>query len=135
MSSLQLEIVTPEGKTFAGPVEGVTLPAWDGELGVLPGHAAMITQIRTGHLHYFENGKAHYLAVGDGFVEITGTKVSILTDQAVAEDAIDEKAVEEALARARQALQDESLVGEEAEAVQSTIARSVAMLHLKRRSR
>jgi F-type H+-transporting ATPase subunit epsilon len=135
MATLHLEIVTPEGKTFDDQVEGVTLPAWDGELGVLPGHAAMLTQIKAGHLHYFVKGKAEYLAVGEGFVEITREKVSVLTDLAVKENDIDEKAVEEAIARAKQALTEKGIPGEEEEATRAVLARSIAQLHLKRRNR
>jgi len=133
IATLHLEIVTPEARIFAGDVASVTLPGSEGELGILPQHAPLVTQIEPGELHYVVDGVEHALAVGGGFAEVTGTQVAVLTDLAVSEKEIDEKIVEEALARAEEAIRSKSLVGAELEATQASIARSVAQLKLKRR--
>ncbi|MDE1170617.1 MAG: ATP synthase F1 subunit epsilon [Verrucomicrobium sp.] len=133
MATLRLEIVTPETRVFAGDVESVLLPGVEGDLGILPQHAPLLTQLAPGELAYVEKGVSHTLAVGHGFAEVTGTEVSILTDLAVREADIDEKLVAEALQRAEEALRNRSLVGEELEATEASIARSLAQLKLKRR--
>lgn len=131
--TLHLDIVTPEGRIFSGDVESVLIPGAEGELGILPEHAPLLAQIQAGELHYVVGGKTFELAVGPGFAEVRPTDVSILTDLAVREADIDEQKVQEALARAEEALRSRTLVGEELEATQAAIARSAAQLRLKRR--
>lgn len=134
---LQLEIVTPEARIFSDTVDMVVLPGFEGEMGVLPMHAPLVTTLLPGELRYTKDGKTTDMAVGEGLVEITGTTARVLTDMAVGVEQIDEKAVEEALERARHAL--ESLKHgeqqEEVAAVMAIIQRSAAQLHVKRRRR
>ena len=68
---LQLDIVTPEKKAFSAPVDHVYLPGADGELGVLPMHAGLVTALKPGELRYLHNGQTTTLAIGSGFAEIT----------------------------------------------------------------
>ena len=82
-SSLQLEIVTPEAKVFSENVEMVTLAGVEGEMGILPGHEPVMTQLAAGEINVRKDGKNIFLAVGDGFVQITGERVAVLTDMAV----------------------------------------------------
>ena len=91
---LRLVIVTPEGKTFDDDVEQVVMPGVEGQLGVLPGHVPLLTQIMPGELDLKAHSKGDELAVGGGFAEITGSRVTILTDMAVKPEDIDEHAVE-----------------------------------------
>jgi F-type H+-transporting ATPase subunit epsilon len=135
MATLQLEIVTPEGRTFNDAVESVVLPGSEGEMGILPQHAALLTQLKPGELRITQNGKVTELAVGEGFAEVTGEKVSVLTDMAVQESEIDEQKVQEAITRAETALKDKELGSEEIAAAEASIARSVAALNLKRKRR
>jgi F-type H+-transporting ATPase subunit epsilon len=132
---LKLEIVTPEARIFSDDVDTVVLPGFEGEMGILPTHAPLVTILKPGELRYTKSGKTTELAVGEGLVEVTGTTTRVLTDMAIHADAIDEKAVEEAIARAHQSL--ESLKpGEQQEeiaAVMAMIQRSTAQLHLKRK--
>ena len=80
---VDLEIVSPEKLLLAKPVEMVTLPAAEGELGVLPGHAPMIVLLRGGTVRTWEGGKVvQSLYVSGGFAEITGTKVTVLANAA-----------------------------------------------------
>ncbi len=132
---MKLEIVTPEEKAFSDDIDMVVLPGVDGELGILPNHIPLVTQIKPGELRVTKNGRDTWLAVGEGFVEITQTKVTVLTDGATEESAIDEAAAEAAIARAEQAMSEEGLNDEEVAAVQSALLRSMAQLHLKRRRR
>ena len=83
-ATLKLEIVTPEAKTYSEDVEMVTLPASEGEMGVFPQHVPLVTQIVSGEIIVRKNGQDSFLAVGDGFAEITGTGVAIMTDMAIA---------------------------------------------------
>ncbi len=132
---MRLQIITPEGVTFDGDVQSVVLPGVDGELGILPRHQALMTQLHAGEVRVTQGGQPLYLAVGEGFAEVSAESVAVLTDMAVAEKDIDEQAVEEARRRAEEALRAKTLIGEELEATQAVLARSLAQLHVKRRRR
>ncbi len=132
---LKLEIVTPEARIFSDEVDTVVLPGFEGEMGVLPAHAPLVTTLRVGELRYTKGGKTTEMVVGEGLVEVTASSTRILTDMAVGADDIDEKTVEEALARAKKSLEDIK-PGErpdEAAAVLAMIQRSTAQLHIKRK--
>ncbi len=132
---IKLEIVTPEARIFSDEVDSVVLPGYEGEMGVLPSHAPLVTTLTYGELRYTKGGKTTELAVGEGLVEVTGSTTRVLTDMAVHSDAIDEKAVEEALERAKHSL--ESLKPgeqqEEVAAVMAMIQRSATQLQIKRK--
>ena len=131
--SFQLYIVTPEKTIFSDTVDDVYLPGSEGEMGVLDMHAALVAQLSPGELHYKKDGKIEELAVGEGFVEVSDDKVSVLIDLAIGEDAIDEAKVEEAMKRAQEALAGENVDHDEMAALQAAIAKSEAMLKLKRK--
>jgi F-type H+-transporting ATPase subunit epsilon len=135
MAKLKLEIVTPEKKTYSDDVDMVVIPGVEGELGVLPMHVPLMTQLLPGPLRILKDGKQSELVIGSGFAEVTQTNVSILTDMAIEEQAIDEAAAEEALNRAEAALKDKSLQGEDLAEVEAALARSLAQLRAKRRRR
>ncbi len=130
---LRLEIVTPEAKTYSDDVDSVVIPGVEGELGVLPMHAPLMTQLTPGELRVFRKGEEIRLAVGEGFVEITSDKVAVLTDMAVKESDIDESAAEEAVRRAEQAMTGEKLSNEEYVATNASLLRSLALIKVKRR--
>ena len=135
--ALQLDIVTPEEKIFSGAVENVYFPGTEGEMGVLEAHVALVTGMVPGELRYSQDGKVNELAVGEGFVEVTGQKVTVLTDLAATDAQIDEDKVEEAMRRAEEMLNkiDHNENTEEVAAMQATIAKSLAQLKLKRKRR
>ena len=134
--AFRLEIVTPEGKAFADDVGGVVLPGALGEMGVLPAHANLVSTLEPGELRYTRDGQTHELAIGSGFVEITGNRVNVLTDMAIGAEKIDEAAVEQALARAQERLKSAgNLSAEEIAATESAILNSLAQLKLKRKRR
>ena len=132
--TLRLEIVTPEAKAYSEDVEMVVLPGSDGELGVYPQHVPVLTTLKPGELRVFKGGSETSLAVGEGFAEITGDAISVLTDMALESTAIDEAAAEAAVARAQAAMKDD-LGGEEVAAVQASLQKALAQLHVKRRQR
>lgn len=133
---LTLEIVTPEARVYSDTVETVVIPTVQGEIGILPGHLPLLTQVGAGELRVQKDGKTELLAVGDGFAEIDGDKVSILAESAISEAKIDEDAVEKALQRAEEALRGrENLDPAEVERLESVVRASVLQLNLKRRRR
>lgn len=131
----QLDIVTPEKTIFSDTVDDVYLPGSEGEMGILSMHAALVAPLQPGSLRYLKDGKVEELAVGEGFVEVADNKVAVLIDLAIGEDAIDESKVEEAMKRAQEALAGENVDHDEAAALQVVIAKSEAMLRLKRKGR
>jgi F-type H+-transporting ATPase subunit epsilon len=131
-NTLKLEIVTPEGKIFSDDVELVTLPGIEGEMGIFPGHVPLMTQLAAGEVIVRKGGQDSYLAVSDGFVEITGDHVAILADMAIRAENIEEVKAEEARRRAEARLA-EHLDSEEVATVEATITYSLAQLKVKRR--
>jgi F-type H+-transporting ATPase subunit epsilon len=131
-STLKFEIITPDATAYSEDVDMVTLPAVEGQMGVFPQHVPLMTQIVPGEIMVHKDGRDYFLAVGEGLVEITGDHVSVLTDLAIAAEKIDEAKVEEARQRA-QARLEEKLSDEEVASVNSSLARSLAQLHVKRR--
>lgn len=135
MATFKLEIVTPEAKAYSDDVEMVLLPGVEGEMGILPNHAPLLTLLKPGELRVKKGGQELALAVGEGFAEIHQTTVSVLVDMAIEEAKIDENATQAALDRAQAALKNKELGSEELAAVEASIAKSLAQLNLKRKKR
>ena len=135
MATLKLEIVTPEARIFKGEIDSVLLPGAEGDMGILPHHEMLITELKAGELRIAQKGQTQVLAIGEGFAEITGESITVLTDGAVSEEHIDEKVAEEAVKRAEELLKSNTLEGEELEATQAALARSLAQINVKRRRR
>ena len=133
-NTLKLEIVTPEAKIFSEDVEMVTLTGSDGEMGILPLHMPLMTQLVSGEIIAKKDGKNLFLAVGDGFVQVTGDRVAILTDMAIRAENIDEAKAEEARRNAEVRL-SQKLSEEDAAMVTATLAQATAQLKVKRRQR
>jgi len=133
-NTIKLEIVTPETTVYSDEVEMVTLPAIEGQIGVLPQHVRLMTQLVPGELIVRKNAHDDFLAVGEGLVEVTNDHVSIVTNMAIPADGIDEAAAEQARQRALERLR-EKLSTEEVATVNASLARSLAQLRVKRRSR
>ena len=133
MATLKLEIITPAAKIFEGDVDSVQLPGVEGEMGILPRHEALVAELKAGELQLVQKGQTQVFAIGEGFAEITGTSVGVMTDGAINEKEIDEKAAEVAVKRAEELLKSNTLEGEELEATQASLARSLAQIKVKRR--
>jgi|SRR3954452_12455630 F-type H+-transporting ATPase subunit epsilon len=96
--TIELEIVTPEKLVVRDQVEEIQIPGKAGFLGVLPGHAPLITELAVGEISYRKGGQTTYLSVAWGFAEVLPNKVTILAETAERAEDID-------VARAQQALQ------------------------------
>jgi F-type H+-transporting ATPase subunit epsilon len=130
--TIKLEIVTPEAKTYSEDVNMVTLTGTEGEMGILPGHMALMTQLVAGEILVNKGGETVSLAVGDGFVQVTGERVAVLTDMAIRAENIDEIAAEQARERAVARLA-EKLSEEETATVEAALAHATAQLKVKQR--
>jgi F-type H+-transporting ATPase subunit epsilon len=130
-ATLKLEIVTPEAKIFADDVEMVTLTGIDGDMGIYPQHMPVMTQLVAGEIIARKNGENIFLAVGDGFVQVTGSRVAILTDMAIRAENIDEAAAEEAQKKAEVRL-SQKLSDEEAATVHAALIHAATQLKVKR---
>lgn len=133
MATLKLEIITPEGIAYSDDVEMVLIPAELGEMGVYPMHVPLMTRINPGELAVTQKGELTYLAVGEGFAEITQTNVRVLVDMAIEERHIDETAAEAAVERAQKAIREGLLANQEVAAAQVALLKSMAQLKVRRR--
>lgn len=132
---LKLEIVTPEARVFSDEVDTVVVPGVEGELGILPQHAPLVTTLKPGELRYSKASQVQEYCVGEGLIEITANAVRVLTDTALDESGIDEQNVQEALARAEARMKEKDIGPEEVAAVEAMIAKSAAQLRFKRKRR
>jgi len=133
-NTIRLEIVTPEATVYSEDVDMVTLPGIEGQMGVLPHHVRLMTQLVPGELIVRKAGHTDFMAVGEGLVDVTSERVSILTNMAIAVDKIDAAAAEEARKRAAARLR-EKISAEEVASVNAALARLLAQLKVKRRHR
>ena len=93
-NTLKLEIVTPEGAVYSEDVEMVTLPGVVGQMGIYSQHVPLVTEMVPGELIVRKDGRDLFIATGEGLIEVTQDRVSVLTDLAVAADRIDEAKAE-----------------------------------------
>jgi len=134
--TLKLEIVTPESKIYSEDVEMVTLPGNEGEAGIYPNHVPLMTQVQAGEIIVKRGGNEEVVAVGEGFAEVTGDHVAILTDNAANSEDIDEAAAEDARSKAEQRLAEGGDISEdEARALNQAILYSEAQIKAKSRKR
>jgi F-type H+-transporting ATPase subunit epsilon len=133
-NTIKLEIATPDAIVFSSDADMVTLPATNGQIGVLPHHIRLMTQLVPGEMIVRKDGREDYLAVGEGLVEITRDRINIVTDMAVSCDSIDEAKAEEARQQAETRLH-EKISFQEVASVHASLARSLALLYVRRRHR
>ena len=133
---LTLEIVTPESRVYSDTIDAVVIPTVEGEVGILPGHIPLLTQVEHGELRVTKNGQTQWLVVGGGFAQVEGDRVSVLAEHAINEEKIDEHAVESALQSAQAKLKEaEHLDPQEFEHLQSLVRFAGVQLAVKRRRR
>ncbi|MDQ6911329.1 MAG: F0F1 ATP synthase subunit epsilon [Verrucomicrobiota bacterium] len=131
-ATLKLEIVTPETVAYSEDVNMVTFPGTEGEIGVYPNHVPLLTTLKPGELRVLKDGRESFLAVGEGFVEIKADTVSVLTDLALEASKIDVGAAEAAVERAKASMKEDH-GAEEVAAIQASLQKALAQLHVKRR--
>ena len=127
---IQLEVVTPERRVLAEPVEMVTVPGLGGELGILPGHTPLISQLQTGVLTYVQEGKNSSLHVSGGFVEVRDDHVSVLAEVAERPDEIDTARGKLSRERLEKQLNAWTGTEEDFEVARAKLERSVVRLQL-----
>ena len=106
---LRLQVVTPDKRLVDEDVDQVQMPGRTGYLGILPGHAPLLTELGPGEISYTQGGKTQtqYLAVSWGFAEVLPDKVTVLADSAERPEDIDVKRAQAAKARADEALRND----------------------------
>ena len=104
--SFQFEIVTPEKMVVKDVAEEMQIPGKNGYLGILPGHAPLITELAVGEISYRKGGQTYYLAVAWGFAEVLPDRVTILAETAERPQEIDVKRAQESKLRAEEALKN-----------------------------
>ncbi|MCG8345864.1 MAG: F0F1 ATP synthase subunit epsilon [Chlorobiales bacterium] len=105
--TLQFELVAPEKLIFSGDVEMVVVPGTEGDFGVLPGHALLISTLRPGVIEIYENEKPKdRYVVGGGFSEVTGERCTVLSTEAFDMSAIDRTQAQQRLEQAQLGLRD-----------------------------
>lgn len=127
---LELEVVTPERRVLAELVDMVTVPGLGGELGILPGHTPLISQLQTGVLSYSKDGKATQLHVSGGFVEIKDDRVSVLAEVAERPEEIDAARARLAREHVEKELSAWSGTEEDFEKARAKLERSMVRLQL-----
>ena len=133
--TIQVDIVSAEGELFSGPAAVVYAPAKEGDLGIHPRHAPLLTLLRAGEVRVqTPDGEEHHFFVGGGALEVQPTKVTVLADTALRAKDIDEAAALAAKQRAEEALKDKAGHISIAEA-QAELARAAAQLKLLERLR
>jgi len=134
-NQLQLDVVTPERRVLSESVNAVTVPGSNGEMQLLPGHAALISELKTGVLTYNQDGTNFQLHVSGGFLEVNDDRVSVLAEIAERPEEID--AARARLSREHTEKQLSSLSGseEDFEKAQAKLERSLVRLQLASSSR
>lgn len=134
MAPLRLEIVTAERIVYSEDVDIVVAPGIDGELGILPRHAPLLTELKPGEMRVVKDGEETYMAVTGGFLEVLGDKVTILADAAEREEEIDLERTELALQRAQERVESSQGSGD-LERAMASLRRSQARMRVATRRR
>jgi F-type H+-transporting ATPase subunit epsilon len=126
--TVHLDVVSAEKSIFSGLVESIQVTGVEGELGIMPGHAPLISPIKPGHIRLVKQfGDEETIYVSGGFVEVQPKGVTVLADVALRGNELDEKAAEEAKRKAEEAIANPSADFDYAEAAKE-LARAVAQL-------
>jgi F-type H+-transporting ATPase subunit epsilon len=130
MDTIQVDIVSAEGEIFSGPASMVFLPASEGEIGVAPRHAPLLTLLKAGEVRVrTPGGEEQSFFVGGGALEVQPSKVTVLADTAARAKDLDEAAAQAARQRAEEALSGQVDKLTQAEAM-AELARAVAQLKM-----
>ena len=134
MADMKLEIVTGERLVYSGDVEVLVAPGIEGELGILPHHAPLLTMLQPGEIRIVVNGQEEYMVISGGFLEVLANTVTILADTAERADEIDEERDQEAVQRAQERLTGQ-LAAQDLERALASIRRAQARVQVARRRR
>lgn len=132
---LKLEIVTIEGVVFSGDVDMVIAPGTEGELGILPRHAALMTSLAYGELRVKRGDDVDCYAIGGGFMEVLPYKVTVLADSAERADQIDIERAETARRRAEERLRDRGQTSVDFARADAALRRSATRIKVAERQK
>src|ERR671920_2034208 len=127
---LQLDVITPERRLLSEQVDAATVPGMNGELGILPGHTPLISQLQTGVLSYTKGGATERLHVSGGFVEVNADRVSVLAEIAERPEEIDAARARLAREHAEKTLSAWSGTEEDFEKARARLERSMVRIQL-----
>jgi F-type H+-transporting ATPase subunit epsilon len=131
MKTLKLKILTPEGPVYEGAVRTVVAPATKGSMGVLPGHAPLVSSLETGVVRADdEAGATHFFMVSGGFVEVANDEVRILADVGEEDAAIDLSRAKEAAERAKRRMRERKEPDFDLARAEAALARAVTRLRI-----
>ncbi len=131
---MQLQIITAEREVFSGDVDALVAPGVAGQLGILPRHAPLMTVLQPGELMVRADGEESYLALGGGYMEVLGNRVTILADAAEDVDEIDEARAQQAMEQAQQRIANRESDAELEQAIAS-LRRAQVRVTVSRRRR
>jgi F-type H+-transporting ATPase subunit epsilon len=134
MPTIRLEIVTAERLTYSDDVDVVVAPGVDGELGILPHHAPLMTMLQPGELRIKKEGEEIFLAISGGFLEVRPDKVVVLADTAERAEEIDLERAEAARRRAEDMLK-QGAPDTDLARVQMSLARALTRLRVAQKRR
>ena len=132
--TIHVDIVSAEGEIYSGPAEMVFVPAKEGELGIAPRHAPLLTLLKAGEVRVRNADAEQSIFVGGGALEIQPNRVTIMADTAIRAKDLDEAAALESKRRAEEVLSGKIDKIEQAEAL-AELARAAAQLKLLERLR
>lgn len=127
---LKLDIITPERNVLSETVDSVNVPGLSGELGILPGHTPLISQLKTGVLSYAQGATSKRLHVSGGFVEVSDDRVAVLADVAERPEEIDAARARLAREHAEKTLSAFTGTEEDFERARAELERSVVRVQL-----
>jgi F-type H+-transporting ATPase subunit epsilon len=128
MPVFTIDIVTAERIVYSAEVDEVIAPGVEGQLGILPHHAPLMTILQAGELVVRKGGEEHIMAISGGFLEVRPDRVIVLADQAERAEEIDTARAEEARKRAEQSLAERKATGVDAAAVEAALRRAMVRL-------
>lgn len=134
MAPMRLEIITAEREVYADDVDIIVAPGVEGQLGILPHHAPLMTALQPGEILIRKDGEPSYLAVTGGFMEVIANRVTILAEACEYSEEINEERAQAAMERAQERLRTQSSELELSEAL-SSVRRAQTRLNIARRRR
>jgi F-type H+-transporting ATPase subunit epsilon len=135
MAKLTVEIVTAERRVSQTEVDMIIAPGTEGEIGILPKHAPLLTALNPGVMVLKNDGQEEVLAVSGGFLQVANNRVLILADTAERAEELDEARAQEARASAEAALKEAAKGSMQADAARAALQRSLVRLNVARRRR
>lgn len=131
---LIVDILTPQSKVFSGEADEVIVTTVNGEIGILPGHVSLLTQILPGELRVKSGGKTNFFAILGGYLEVNNNQVNVLGDYAVRAEDIEVAKAEQAKAKAEK-LMSEKVSQEDLATLRGELVKSILQLKVARRHR